>query len=242
MKGLCIDIGNTKSKLALVDNFSIVKRIDFESVTASQIVEEITTQYSIDNVIISNVTDFAIQDLDVLKRIKNIYLLNENLPLPFASEYTTPTTLGNDRKAILAALQYLYPNENSLGIALGTCITYNFLADGKIFKGGAISPGMHMRFKAMHDYTKKLPLAPIVEHIDLIGQTTIESLQSGVIHGISHEIEGCIEAYRKDYDKINVVLTGGDSAYFSTRLKCKIFADENLIFKGLYALLQFQNQ
>ena len=124
---------------------------------------------------------------------------------------------------------------------MGTCITYNFINQFNQFIGGSISPGMEMRFKAMQVFTAKLPLVQAEWNFPLVGYDTKTNMQSGVIGGIAYEMDGFIDEYAQKYGNFNVVLTGGDSAYFARRLKNRIFADSNFLFKGLYALSETNN-
>jgi type III pantothenate kinase len=164
-------------------------------------------------------------------------LLNSKTRLPFLNAYGSPETLGNDRLALVAALSKLYPKEDSIVISIGTCITYNFLAKNNAFRGGAISPGVELRLKAMHQFTDKLPLIEREGHLSVLGYDTETSIRSGAINGITAEIDGMIALFEAQYGRINAVLTGGDSPFFESRLKNKIFADTNFLFKGLYAIL-----
>jgi type III pantothenate kinase len=124
---------------------------------------------------------------------------------------------------------------------MGTCITYNFINQYHQFIGGSISPGMEMRFKAMQVFTAKLPLVQAEWNFPLIGYDTKTNMQSGVIAGMAYEMDGFINEYAEKYGNFNVVLTGGDTLYFARRLKNKIFADSNFLFKGLYALSETNN-
>jgi type III pantothenate kinase len=141
----------------------------------------------------------------------------------------------------VAAAVHFYPGKNNLVIGMGSCITYNFVNQAHQFLGGSISPGMDMRFRSMHEFTAKLPMAKADWNYPLIGYDTNTNLQSGVIVGIASEIEGFIEKYGQKYGNFTVVLTGGNSAYFASQLKNKIFADHNFLFKGLYALSELNN-
>jgi type III pantothenate kinase len=152
-----------------------------------------------------------------------------------------PETMGTDRMALAAAAIYLFPGKNNLAIGLGSCITFNFINKHNEFLGGSISPGMEMRFKAMHHFTAKLPLAKADWNIPLIGYDTATNLQSGVLLGIAKEIEGVVEEYEKRFGNFNVLLTGGDLAYFEPHLKKQIFAHPDLIFNGLYAISKENN-
>jgi type III pantothenate kinase len=149
--------------------------------------------------------------------------------------------VGADRLALMAAAVHYFPGKNNLVIGLGSCITYNFINQYHQFLGGSISPGMDMRFKSMNDFTAKLPLVAADWNFPLIGYDTKTNLQSGVIVGIINEIEGFIEKYDQKFGNFNVVLTGGNSAYFASQLKYRIFADHNFLFKGLYALSETNN-
>jgi type III pantothenate kinase len=75
----------------------------------------------------------------------------------------------------------------------------------------------------------------------LIGYDTKTNLLSGVILGMAKEIDGIIDAYALKFNNFNVLLTGGDMAFFVPHLKNKIFADPYLIYKGLYAISEFNN-
>lgn len=156
--------------------------------------------------------------------------------LNFSTPVGKPETIGADRLALAAAAVHFFPGRNNLIIGLGSCITYNFINQYHQFLGGNISPGMDMRFRAMHEFTAKLPLVQAEWNIPLLGYDTKTNMQSGVILGMAGEIDGMIERYAARFGNFNVVLTGGNSAYFASLLKNRIFADFNFLFKGLYAL------
>jgi len=141
----------------------------------------------------------------------------------------------------LVAAVDLFPLSNNLVIGLGTCITYNFINKNHEFLGGGISPGMEMRFKSLNTLTAKLPLIDKDWNFPLIGYDTKTNILSGVILGMAKEIDGIIDAYAEKYRNFNALLTGGDAPYFAYHLKSKIFADPQLIFKGLYAISEQNN-
>jgi type III pantothenate kinase len=149
--------------------------------------------------------------------------------------------MGADRLAIASAAVHLFPGKNNLAIGLGTCITFNFINTFHQFIGGSISPGLEMRLKALQHYTAKLPLVKADWNVPLIGYDTATNIQSGVVLGMAKEIDGIIEEYNERFGNFNVLLTGGDIPFFQPHLKNKIFADPDLIFKGLYAISQVNN-
>jgi type III pantothenate kinase len=159
--------------------------------------------------------------------------------LPIKNNYATPATLGKDRLAGAVAAKFFFPNEHCLVIDCGTSTTYNFVTDKGEFLGGSISLGMAMRFKALPQFTAKLPLIEKGNIDGLIGNDTEMAIRTGVQLGAVHEMDGFVEAYVQRFGKIRTLLTGGETDYFVKHLKNKIFALENLVLTGLNEILIF---
>jgi type III pantothenate kinase len=245
MTTLCLDFGNTRLKAAIFHHSQIVQSFtlpDDSIDTLQQIIDTHQPQRSILSSVMLHNT--AIEDLLASKTL--FHKLSHQSVINFTTPVGKPSSIGADRLALCAAAVRFYPGQNNLIIALGSCITYNFLNQYHQFLGGAISPGMQMRFKSMNEYTAQLPLVKPDEgdffwQYPILGYDTRTNLQSGVLAGISYEIAGFIEFYAKRYGNFNVVLTGGDAHHFARELKSSIFADLNFLFKGLYALSEINN-
>jgi len=239
-KTVCLDFGNTRLKAGIFSNDhfegELVLTDDSEASIAS-----LLEQFQPHKVVLSSVINHRTGLETQLAAGRAFHMLSHLTQINFTTPVGKPETIGADRLALMAAAAHFYPKQNILVIALGSCITYNFINQYQQFLGGAISPGMDMRFKSMHDYTAKLPLVSADWNFPLIGYDTKTNLQSGVIVGIINEIEGFIEKYGEKYGNFNVVLTGGNSTYFASQLKYKIFADQHFLFKGLYALSEINN-
>ncbi|MBL0181109.1 MAG: type III pantothenate kinase [Chitinophagaceae bacterium] len=239
-KTLCFDFGNTRLKAALFEGDKYINDVVLEDDSIATI-EKLLAEYKPQKAILSSVIDHnaSIEELLAAKTVfhKVSHLTRINFTVPAAK----PETIGSDRLALCAAAAHFFPGKNTLIIALGSCITYNFLNQYQQFLGGSISPGMEMRFKAMQYYTAKLPLVKKDWNFPLIGYDTKTNMQSGVIAGMTFEIDGFIDAYAAKYGNFNAVLTGGDTSYFAGQLKNKIFADYNFLSKGLYALSETNN-
>ncbi|MEI2747531.1 MAG: type III pantothenate kinase [Ferruginibacter sp.] len=240
MTTLCFDFGNTRLKAAFFREDVMAEEIYLpDDQTAT--IESILQQFRPDKTILSSVINHAANVEEILAASSRFHKLSIHTKLNFTSPVGKPETIGADRLALMAAAVHFFPGKNNLIIGLGSCITYNFVNQYAQFLGGGISPGMDMRFKSMHDYTAKLPLVQADWNFPLIGYDTKTNLQSGVIMGMVCEIDGIIEKYSNKYGNFNVVLTGGNSAYFASQLKNRIFADANFLFKGLYALSELNN-
>jgi len=177
----------------------------------------------------------------ILSDSTRFHLLNHLSKIPVTTPVGKPQDIGADRLALVVAAVDLFPEKNNLVVGLGSAITYNFVNKYHEFVGGGISPGMEMRLKSLNLFTAKLPVVQKDWNLPLIGYDTRTNILSGVILGMAKEIDGMIDLYDERYGNFNVVLTGGDAPYFVYHLKNKIFADPNLIFKGLYAISEYNN-
>ncbi len=238
---LCIDWGNSQVKAAIFDEKdNIVHKQQFSALEADHVIDNLIETYQPAGGILCSVADYPSALEDTLRaRIGKLIVLDNNTPLPVMNAYHTPETLGMDRLALVVGANARFPDKNNLVICLGTCITYNLVQKTKIFRGGSISPGLHMRLQSMHEHTDRLPLVPVEGELLLLGYDTHTSMRSGAIFGMAAEIDGMIRLYSAQYPDFNAVLTGGDAALFEDKLKSVIFADPELSLKGLNLILKY---
>jgi type III pantothenate kinase len=239
---LVIDIGNTHVKLAVFNNNSIIEKRIGKVESFEEDISVLLKKYPlIKKGIVSSVGKFNKGNLKFISRELDIYLLDVETKHPFKNAYKTPNTLGVDRIALIAASVKNYSYTNVLIIDAGTCITYDFINKENLYLGGAISLGINMRYKSLNNLTQNLPLLDKQEPKNLIGNSTKESIHSGVINGVLIEIDGIIHQYKKKYKDLTVILTGGDANFLSKRLKSSIFANSNFLLEGLNFLLEFNS-
>lgn len=239
---LIIDVGNTKIKVALFKGDSIFFESSFTSEEILNEIEKILKKFKIDQGILSSVGSMSENDLMAIEKLVPLIRLNAETNLPFKNEYSTPHTLGMDRIAVMAAAVNQYPNQNVLVIDAGTCITYDFMGKDKIYRGGTISPGLNMRYRALNSFTEKLPLLSLEEPNSLIGNSTQNAIHGGVVNGVIAEITGIIDAYKLEYEKLTPILTGGDTKFLAKRLKNGIFATPNFLLEGLNTILTYNSK
>lgn len=204
-------------------------------------VRSLVDRFQPQKTILSSVINHDAQIENFLSSKTRFHRVSHLSKLPFTTPVGKPETIGADRLALAAAAVYFYPGKNNLVIGLGTCITYNFINKFHEFVGGAISPGLEMRLRSLNQYTAKLPLVKANWNVSVIGYDTNTNILSGVVIGIANEIDGFVNAYEEKFGNFNVLLTGGDMGILASHLKNKIFADPELIFKGLYALSEVNN-
>ncbi len=236
---LIIDFGNSLKKIAVFDKNKLVQLSTYEEFNIEILIEIAEKYPKITSAIISSVIHYPQNIDDFLQKNFFFIKLNSETPIPIQNLYKTPITLGNDRIAAVVAASNKFKNEHLLVIDAGSCITYDFINKDMEYLGGSISPGINLRFKALHHFTDKLPLLNY-ENIDyLVGKTTQESILSGVINGLAAEIDGVIGSYKEIYNKLTIIMSGGDHKYFDKRLKNNIFALPNIVLLGLNVILDF---
>lgn len=236
---LIIDIGNTSTKLAVFNEKTLVE-VFTESGQSVEALPEFISAYSIERGIIATVVNVDPHILEQLNKLPfPVLRLDKDTPLPVINLYESPETLGYDRVAAVVGAYDQCPGKNILVIDAGTAITYEFIdAEGQ-YHGGNISPGIHMRFKALNQYTSRLPLVSPEGRMLWMGKDTETAIRAGVMKGIEYEIQGYIVSLKHKYPELLVFLTGGDEFFFDSKLKNIIFADRFLVLKGLNRILNY---
>ncbi|HWY10610.1 MAG TPA: type III pantothenate kinase [Bacteroidia bacterium] len=237
---LAIDFGNTRVKAALFNGHQLVDVKFYQSI--NDLTDDTAFLKQSDKCIIASVVNNEQTITGVLNNIKTSIFFTSQTKVPIKNSYKTISTLGSDRLAASVGAYSLYPTKNILVIDAGTCLKFNFTNAKGEYSGGAISPGLQMRFKALQHFTDKLPLISFNENYDkLVGESTEESILSGVINGILNETDGIINEYKKLYSDLTIVITGGDTDFFAKRLKNRIFAHPHLVLTGLNEILIYNS-
>ncbi len=236
---LCVDIGNTLSKFGVFENnklcyFHSAIKVEYN------FLNEILQKYKINAAILSAVTDIPEHITALVQQnVGNFINLDHKTKVPVENKYMTKETLGNDRLAAVTGASYVYPAENLLVIDAGSAITYDIINNKSEFIGGKISPGINMRYKALNSFTSKLPLITGIDNYLSIGDNTRDSIIAGVLQGVVFEMDATIEFYIREFEIQKVILTGGDSSFFSKKLKNTIFEVQNLVMIGLNRILNY---
>jgi type III pantothenate kinase len=233
---LVIDIGNTRIKAGLFKNRELIRKESFINLTE---LKNFIIATQADHILVSSVNHDPAEILSWSASSGKKISLTSSLPLPIRVVYQTPHTLGVDRLAAVCGAKELFPDKNCLVIDAGTCINYELLDAQGVYHGGAISPGISMRFEAMHTFTARLPLVMAKEDIGLTGNTTETCLQSGVMNGVLEEVRGFIDQYQNLYPDLTVIMCGGDYPFFENRVKPAIFVAPELVLLGLNRILRY---
>ena len=241
MHNLILDFGNTLFKVAVFDRGNLIHKFSGENLQLSDLIALKKQFPNLKKAIYSKVVDMDQELIDYIHKEFRTIELTHQTPIPIHNLYKTPNTLGKDRLAAAIGASQLFPEKTLLVIDAGSSITYELLTP-EGYLGGGISPGITMRFKALHHFTGKLPLITRFENTaKLLGKNTEEAMLSGVLNGILAEVDGIIERYKKDYPDIFVLFTGGDLKHFDKNLKNNIFAAENLVLQGLNFILEYND-
>ncbi len=236
---LTVDIGNTQFKICIFDNDKLIYHLYLKKFTRDT-VEQLTKEYNIDYVIFSDTRNVNKKEfLSLFPEKLQIIELTNQMPLPVKIDYQTPETLGKDRIAGAVYAADKFPGVNCMLIDIGTAITIDYIDAEGAFKGGIISPGPETRYRALHDYTGKLPMLEPVEDVNFIGNSTTSAIQSGVQNGILYEINGYISRFIKENNNTKIIITGGYAFLFEKKIKYPIFVNSFVVPQGLNKILMY---
>ena len=242
---LCIDQGNSRTKVALFrENGSIAKHFIYKHFASAE-VEQLFQLYTIEDSIISSVVNIEPAVVNALtKHSRHFVLFDHNTPLPVKNQYATPATLGQDRLAASVGANAIYPNENILIIDAGSAITYDFVSEDGSFVGGNIAPGLKMRFTILQRMTKKLPLVEAEENeiLPLFGRNTRDAIAAGVIRGIVFEVKGYMRDLQEQISHYKTIITGGNAPFILHGLQADVRFERHLVLKGLNQILLYNTQ
>ncbi len=236
---LIIDQGNTVTKVAIFNGDVLVETFLYEVFNVSVCASLLST-HKVDCCAFCSVIESSPEVVSYLQsNIKTFLIIDETLNSPIKNAYKTPSTLGQDRLAAAVEASYMYKGNNVLVIDAGTAITYELVDAQANYLGGNISPGISMRFKALHQFTDKLPIIDRYGDLPDMGYNTETAIRAGVIHGVINEIRSYITSLTKTYPDIKIILTGGHTRYIESQLGTDVHVDINLVLKGLNRILNY---
>ena len=240
---LVIDVGNSRIKAAVFENNTMLESFACVPNELKLCFSKFLTKFpKIKALVHASVGNSILEVIQELNLSIPLYCMSNQSKFPFQNSYATPATLGIDRLLLASGAVLQFPGQNRLVIDAGTCITYEYISADDVYLGGAISPGIEMRYKALHAYTAKLPLLEKKFPEQPIGNSTAESMHVGAVQGVLHEIEGTIATYEAQAGKFIIILTGGDAEFLAKRVKNTIFANSNFLLEALNQTYQYQTQ
>ena len=240
---LTIDIGNTRIKGAVFEGYNSIEFLVFNKEEIQEKIAAIVKKHKkITHLVVASVGNVDKDLFLCFQKELEVWFVSHEDAFPFANNYATPKTLGIDRMVLAAGATLLFKGQNRLIIDAGTCVTYDFVDENDVYHGGAISPGLRLRYESLHNFTDKLPLLTIGSPKDFIGNSTAEAIHSGVVNGLVYEINGFVDEYQSKYLNFIIILTGGDTEFLAKRLKNTIFANSNFLLESLDQTFQYKNR
>jgi type III pantothenate kinase len=239
---LAIDAGNTRIKAAVFEGTHLVQSFIFVYADFKNTVINILKNYKeIRAMIVASVSTVSKDDFIGFTSLLPIHFVSHKDIFPFVNTYETPETLGIDRLVLATGATLQFPKQNRLVIDAGTCVTLDFIDNNDFYLGGAISPGLRLRYESLHQHTAKLPLLTNQHPTNLFGTSTTSAIHSGVVHGLTFEIDAYISNLSVKYPKFIIILTGGDAVFLAKQLKNTIFANSNFLLESLNQLFLYKS-
>ena len=240
MKTICLDAGNTLIKVALMEDGVIQSAVAFLLAGCGGLLQHVKSLPQADACILSSVSvvDQGVVDI-LMQKAAHFMELTAATSVPVRNLYKTPETLGKDRLAAVVGAYSLFPGRDILVFDAGTALTIDFIDREGNYHGGNISPGLKMRFQALHDYTQKISLQSQTDDYEMVGTSTASAITSGVQNGIIFEMNHYINHFVKKFPQLVTILTGGDGIFFENKIEKRIFAEPNLVLIGLEKIINF---
>ncbi|MEZ7504161.1 type III pantothenate kinase [Flavobacterium sp. Arc2] len=238
---LTVDVGNTRIKAAVFEDDILLEQFVFSKEELQKKIKNILKKFkNTSHLVVASVGNIEKQSFLEFEKEVAVHFVSHDDPFPFVNGYETPKTLGIDRMVLAVGATLQFPGQNRLVIDAGTCITFDFVNESDKYLGGAIAPGLQLRYKSLHDFTAKLPLLSLESPKGLVGKSTSESIHSGVVNGLAYEIDGFVDEYRTLCPNFIIILTGGDAEFLAKRLKNTIFANSNFLLESLNQTFQYK--
>lgn len=240
---LTVDVGNTRIKAAVFEGGTALEVFVFDKNELEKKITTILNKFpNCSDLVVSSVGKIEKEAFLSFENLIKVHFFTHEDIFPFHNKYVTPKTLGIDRMILAAGATLQYPNQNRLVIDAGTCITYDFIDENDDYLGGAISPGLRLRYEALHNFTARLPLLELEMPDSYVGNSTSQAIHSGVVNGFVYEIDGFIDEYKANFSNFIIILTGGDAEFLAKRLKNTIFANSNFLLESLDQTFQYKNR
>jgi type III pantothenate kinase len=238
---LTVDVGNTRIKGAVFEGDNSVEVFVFSKVEIHEKIENILKKHEkVTHLVVASVGNVDKQSFLNFQKQLEVWFISHEDAFPFVNNYTTPKTLGIDRMVLAAGAALKFKGQNRLIIDAGTCVTYDFVDQNDVYHGGAISPGLRLRYESLHNFTDKLPLLTIESPKYFIGDSTSHAIHSGVVNGLVYEINGFVDEYQSKFTNFIIILTGGDTDFLAKRFKNTIFANSNFLLESLNQIFQYK--
>jgi type III pantothenate kinase len=238
---LTVDVGNTRIKAAVFEGDILLQHFIFVKEELQKNIKNILKTFTnTAHLVVASVGNVEKESFLEFEKEVKVHFVSYNDRFPYVNGYETPQTLGIDRMVLAAGATLQFPGQNRLVIDAGTCVTFDFINERDEYLGGAIAPGLQLRYKSLHDFTAKLPLLSLESPKAMVGKSTTESIHSGVVNGLVYEIDGFIDEYRAICSNFIIILTGGDTEFLAKRLKNTIFANSNFLLESLNQTFQYK--
>lgn len=150
--------------------------------------------------------------------------------------FSDPTAVGADRVAEMVGAKSTY-GAPTLVIDLGTSTTFELLDDTGAFRGGIIAPGMSLGAQALAREAAQLAAVELRAPKSLLGRTTAEAMQAGIVMGEVTRIDGLIDMIWAECGYTTpVVLVGQDAEAIAALMTHTVTVDQSLALRGLLEL------
>jgi type III pantothenate kinase len=228
---LCLDVGNSQIFGGVFDGaelkatFRRTSQIRGSSDEYGIFLRTVLRENGIDPELVTGAAICSVVP-DVVHSLRNCFrkyfqldpfLLQPGVKTGLKIRYRNPLEVGADKIANAIAAVERFPGRNVLIVDFGTATTLCAVSKEKEYLGGVITPGIHTSMAALESNTARLPVVEIVRPDEILGRSTVESIQSGLYYGTLAAVRALISSVGERYfaaDPPAVLGTGGFGRMF----------------------------
>ena len=245
------DIGNTKTKICLIDykTTKIIKDLYFDSIkikSPSFLKSNLKKIFYKKNIVGAALFSSVVPDYHsilkkVLKKsfkIKLVEIKEKMIKKIIKINIKNKKQVGSDRIANAVGVYKKYKS-NCIVLDFGTATTFDVVTINGTYNGGVIAPGVNLSIKSLIDSADQIPNFSITKQKKIIGKNTLEALRSGFYWGYSGLINNIIFKIEKETKKkYKIIFTGGYAHLFKTSITRPFKIDKNITIKGIVEIFK----
>lgn len=245
---LVCDVGNSAIKWGLFDG----ERLENTFMTTHEpgaLEETLLTEVNLQEVERAGIASVVPASRELLEGLFHrrgipVTPVQYQMPLPFDLAYRTPETLGADRIAAAAAAWLLFGKDaggrerNVVALDAGTAVTCEVIRKEGVYLGGTIGPGPALMQRSLNRETAQLPEVLLEMPGQVVGRTTSEAMQSGIMIGFIDGVRGLLHRINNALgEPAFVVVTGGWREILSRHVEEVSATEPHLVLLGVRMLM-----
>jgi type III pantothenate kinase len=240
---LAIDVGNTQTVFGLFDGevlfdqFRVATDRTHTGDELAVLLRAFVDLTTLDGIVLSSTVPALVREYEGFTARwvgVELLVLGPGVETGIPIRYDDPREVGPDRIANAVAARALYGSP-VIVVDFGTSTNFDIVSAAGEYLGGVLAPGIEVSMDALFARAARLVKVPFETPANVIGKTTTQGLQSGMVYGFAGQVDGIADRIREELDAPDapVVATGGLASLISPHSRTIELVDQELTLKGL---------